>query len=83
MDAESVCGAGTGERIVNTPVYQRKGSLGATVKAVLWGFLGVRRRQDFQDDIARLNPIHLLVVGVVLAFLFVATLMGVVFWVTR
>lgn len=68
---------------MNTPVHQRKGSILATVKAVMWGFLGVRRKQDFQDDIAKLNPIHLLVVGVVLAFLFVATLMGIAVWVTR
>lgn len=53
-----------------------------TVKAVLWGFLGVRRKSDFQQDVAKLNPIHLLVTGVVLAFLFVAVLMAIVFWVT-
>ena len=53
-----------------------------TVKAVLWGFIGVRRNSDFQQDVAKLNPIHLLVTGVVLAFLFVAVLMGIVFWVT-
>ena len=68
---------------MSTPVHTRKGSLLDTVRAVLWGFLGVRRKSDFQHDIAKLNPIHLLVVGVVLAFVFVAVLMGVVFWVTR
>ena len=62
--------------------HQRTGSLMDTVKAVLWGFLGVRRNRDFQQDVAKLNPIHLLVTGVVLAFLFVAVLMGIVFWVT-
>ena len=68
---------------MNQPVYRRKAPpLWVTVRAVLWGFLGVRRKSDFQEDIARLNPIHLLVVGVVMAFLFVASLMGVVFWVT-
>ncbi len=64
------------------PVHQRPGSVVDTVKAVLWGFLGVRRKSDFQQDVAKLNPIHLLVTGVVLAFLFVAVLMGIVFWVT-
>jgi Protein of unknown function (DUF2970) len=63
--------------------HQRKGSLLGTVKAVLWGFLGVRRKADFQDDVAKLNPIHLLVVGVVLAFVFVATLMVIVSWVVK
>jgi len=60
---------------------RRRGSLLGTVKAVLWGFLGVRRKADFQDDIAKLNPIHLMVVGVVLAFLFVLSLMLIVNWV--
>lgn len=59
-----------------------KASVLETVRAVLWGFLGVRRQTDFQQDIVKLNPIHLLVVGVLMAFLFVATLMGIVFWVT-
>lgn len=68
---------------MSTPAQGRKGSLLDTVRAVLWGFLGVRRKSDFQHDIAKLNPIHLLVVGVVLAFVFVAVLMGIVFWVTR
>lgn len=60
---------------------QRPGNLVATVKAVLWGFLGVRRRSDFQEDVARLNPLHLMAVGVVMAFLFVAGLILLVTWV--
>ncbi len=67
---------------MSQPAHQRPGSVVGTVKAVLWGFLGVRRNSDFQQDVAKLNPIHLLVTGVVLAFLFVAVLMGIVFWVT-
>ena len=56
-------------------------SLWRTVKAVAWGFLGVRRNADYQDDIAKLNPIHILVVGVVMALLFVAGLILLVNWV--
>ncbi len=59
----------------------RSGSLLSTVKAVLWGFLGVRRNADYQDDIAKLNPIHILVVGVVMALLFVLGLILLVNWV--
>lgn len=61
--------------------HQRKGSVGGTVKAVLWGFLGVRRNADYQNDIARLNPIHIVVVGVLMAVLFVVALIGLVNWV--
>jgi Protein of unknown function (DUF2970) len=45
-------------------LHKRKTPLLLTVKAVLWGFLGVRRNSDYQDDIAKLNPLHLMAVGV-------------------
>lgn len=63
------------------PLHRRKGSILATVRAVLWGFLGVRRNADYQQDIARLNPIHIMVVGVVMAILFVVGLIFLVNWV--
>ena len=64
-----------------TPAHQRKGSFIDTVKAVAWGFLGVRRNADYQKDIAKLNPLHLMAVGVGMAFLFVLALIVVVNWV--
>ncbi|WP_439586294.1 DUF2970 domain-containing protein [Hydrogenophaga sp.] len=66
---------------MNAPVRQRKGSFLGTVRAVLWGFLGVRRNADYQDDIAKLNPLHLIAVGVGMAFLFVLGLIVLVNWV--
>ncbi|QHE75315.1 DUF2970 domain-containing protein [Hydrogenophaga sp. PBL-H3] len=63
------------------PLLKRKGSLVGTVKAVLWGFLGVRRNADYQNDIAKLNPLHLMAVGVGMAFLFVLALILLVNWV--
>ena len=66
---------------MTTPVHQRKGSLLGTVKAVLWGFLGVRRNADYQNDVARLNPVHLIVVGLVMALVFVLSLILIVNWV--
>ncbi|MDO9479661.1 MAG: DUF2970 domain-containing protein [Hydrogenophaga sp.] len=63
------------------PLHQRKGSLVGTVKAVLWGFLGVRRNADYQNDVAKLNPIHIMVVGVLMALLFVLALILLVNWV--
>lgn len=66
---------------MTTPIHQRRSSLWATVKAVLWGFIGVRGRSDFQDDVARLNPLHLMAVGVAMALLFVFGLILLVNWV--
>ena len=51
-----------------------------TVRAVLWGFLGVRRGSDYQQDIGQLRPLPLLVVGVLLALLFVLGLMALAHW---
>jgi CHASE2 domain-containing sensor protein len=66
---------------VNRPTLHSRASLWETTRAVLWSFLGVRRRSDFQDDVARLNPLHLMAVGVVMALLFVAGLILLVHWV--
>lgn len=64
-----------------TPPPRERATAAETVKAVLWGFLGVRRGSDYQRDIQRLNPLHLMAAGVVMAFLFVAGLMVLVKWV--
>jgi hypothetical protein len=64
-----------------TPVHKRKGSWGGTVLAVLWAFLGVRRKSDYEDDIGKLNPLHLALVGFLATCLFVGGLMLLVNWV--
>jgi len=63
------------------PVTKRKGSLRGTVLAVVWSFLGIRRRADYAKDLERLNPIHVVVAGVVGAVLFVIVLVLLVRWV--
>ena len=55
-------------------------TLWRTVAAVLWSFLGVRRGSDYQQDIRQLRPVPLLVVGVLLALLFVLGLMALAHW---
>ncbi len=61
--------------------HQRKASFLRTVKAVLWSFVGLRSRSEFNKDVAQLNPIHLIAVGLVLAVLFVLGLLALVNWV--
>ena len=65
----------------DVPVTRRKGSLRATVLAVVWSFLGIRRRADYAKDLAQLNPIHVVVVGVAGAALFVLVLVLLVRWI--
>ena len=62
-------------------VTRRKASFGATVKAVFWSFFGVRKNKDYEQDAAQLNPIHVLIAGVIGALIFIATLILIVKWV--
>ena len=39
--------------------------------AVAWSFLGIRKSSEFQKDIDRITPLHVLGVGLVAALLFV------------
>ena len=52
-----------------------------TLRAVAWSFFGVRRGADHERDIAQLNPVHLIVAGVIGALLFVLVLLLLVQWV--
>jgi Protein of unknown function (DUF2970) len=57
---------------------QRKMSFGATVKAVLWSFFGVRKKSGFEEDTQNLNPLHVIIAGVIAAVLFVFALLTLV-----
>ena len=63
--------------------HQRRASLWRTVKAVLWSFAGLRSREEFNKDVAQLNPIHLIAVALVLALLFVLGLLALVQWMVQ
>lgn len=60
------------------PVIKRKLSFRQTVFAVLSAFLGVRKNTAHQRDLAELNPIHIIITGVVMAILFVIFLLCIV-----
>jgi hypothetical protein len=59
----------------------RKGSFTRTFKAVAWSFFGVRKGAEYDKDVAQLNPLHVVIAGVVAALLFVAGLVVLVNWV--
>ena len=60
--------------------YPRRGSLVQTFKAVAWAFLGIRARGAHEADIANLNPVHLIIVAVLCAAVFVTSLLFIVRW---
>ena len=63
------------------PATGRKGSWLHTAKAVAWSFFGIRRRADYAKDVEQLNPIHVIIAGIVGAALFVLLLVLLVRWV--
>ncbi|NRR34026.1 DUF2970 domain-containing protein [Oxalobacteraceae bacterium] len=49
-----------------------------SLKAVVWSFFGLRRKSDFDTDSARLNPVHIIIAGVLAAAIFIAVLITIV-----
>jgi hypothetical protein len=47
-----------------------------TVKTVLFGFIGVRRKSD--HEAARIRPVHVIIIAVVFVVLFIFTLRTIV-----
>ena len=62
-------------------VARRKGSFLQTMQAVAWSFFGVRRSADHESDVSQLNPVHLVIAGVIGAVLFIVALLLLVNWV--
>ena len=60
---------------------QRSGSFAGTLRAVLWSFFGVRKGADYDRDVSQLNPLHVIVAGVLVALLLVVGLLLLVNWV--
>ncbi len=52
-----------------------------TVKAVAWSFVGLRKGAGYQQDVQKLNPVHVIVAGLMGAALFVMALVFFVRWV--
>ncbi|TDK66635.1 DUF2970 domain-containing protein [Sapientia aquatica] len=57
---------------------QRKLSFFATLKAVFWSFFGVRKKSAYEQDVAKLNPIYVVIAGIFGAVLFITTLILIV-----
>jgi hypothetical protein len=52
-----------------------------TVKAVAWAFLGIRKNSDYQQDLGKLNPFHIIAVALVGVAVFVGGLIALVNWI--
>jgi len=59
----------------------RRGSFVQTLRAVGWSFFGVRRAADQAQDVQKLNPVHVVIAGVLSAVVFIVALVLLVRWV--
>lgn len=66
---------------MSAPSSDDRGDFWRIVRAVSWSFFGVRRGDEYQKDVQRLKPVHVVVGGLVGGVLFVLALVALVKWV--
>jgi hypothetical protein len=49
-----------------------------SLKAVLWSFVGLRRKRDFDEDQQGLNPVHIIIAAVLAVAVFIGVLITIV-----
>ena len=52
-----------------------------SIKMVAWSFIGIRKNSESVEDMARVNPFHIIVVGIGAAMVMVVSLVVLVHWV--
>lgn len=52
----------------------RKTSFLRTIKAVAWSFFGIRKGAEYDKDVNQLNPVHVVIAGVLAVIVFVVAL---------
>ena len=57
---------------------QQQASFMYSMKAVIWSFFGLRRKSDFDSDSVKLNPVHLIIAGLIAVSVFIAILVTIV-----
>lgn len=57
---------------------QRKASFLQTMRAIFWSFFGVRKGTHSHQDEANLNPVHVVIAGVLGALLLIVVLLVIV-----
>ena len=70
-------------RIASSMASEPSTSFWRTVKAVAWAFLGIRKNSEYQQDLGKLSPFHIIGVALVGVAVFVGGLMLLVNWVVK
>ena len=56
-------------------------SLLRSMKAVAWSFIGIRKNSEYQEDLGKVSPVHVIVVALVAVAIFVGSLIALVNWI--
>ena len=56
----------------------KKASFLYSLKAVFWSFFGLRRKSDFDNDSAQLNPVHIVIAALIGVAVFIGLLITIV-----
>lgn len=56
-------------------------SLLRSMRTVAWSFIGIRSHAGLQEDMVKVNPLHVLLAGVMLVLVLVVSLIGLATWV--
>ncbi|MFM2029485.1 MAG: hypothetical protein RL517_676 [Pseudomonadota bacterium] len=57
---------------------KKKSTFLQSMVAVMWAFLGVRKKSGLQEDVASLSFIHIIIAGVLGALIFMGVLLLIV-----
>lgn len=57
---------------------KKKSTFMQSMVAVLWAFLGVRKKSGLQEDVASLSFVHIVIAGAVGAMIFMGVLLLIV-----
>ncbi len=66
------------EREKQAGAAPRRAGFWATIRAVLWGFLGIRKRSGYVEDATSLDPKAIIFAGVLGGVLFVLAILAFV-----
>ncbi|WP_313073508.1 DUF2970 domain-containing protein [Melaminivora sp.] len=59
----------------------RRASLARSVRAVAWSLIGLRAGKEYRQDLQSIQPLHVILIGLLALFGFVLLLIAVVKWV--
>ena len=60
------------------PEQPRKISFFATLAAVFWSFVGLRSKKDYDKDVTGLNPVYVVIAGLLAVAIFIGVLIAIV-----